>query len=122
VKSAIDMDKVGFRRYHPDLILLVGNVMRLNTSVLHIILALYGTKLFLLYFLHFRSLCNCKAVMNWRCISGDYAARKMYGMSGVSQNPFLFLYIIQMAGHTPLVCDSRSNMYVSLKKIMVLAL
>jgi len=48
--------------------------------------------------------------MNWRCISGDYATRKMCGMSGVLQNPFPYLYIIQTAGHTLLVCDSKKQL------------
>ena len=66
-------------------------------------------KRFLLFSLCFRSLCTCKVVMNWRCIFGDYATRKVCGMSGVLQNPFPYLYIIQTAGHTLLVCDSRSS-------------
>jgi len=67
-------------------------------------------KLLLLFSLYYRSLCTCKVVMNWRCISGDYATRKMCGMSGVLQNPFPYLYIIQTAGHTLLVCDSKKQL------------
>jgi hypothetical protein len=79
-------------------------------------------KMFVLFSLYFRSLCTCKVVMNWRFISGDYATRKMCGMSGVLQNPFPYLFIIQTAGHTLLVCDSRSILFISLQKVTVLAL
>jgi hypothetical protein len=84
--------------------------------MLQILAALNDIKLLLLYFFNSRNLCSYEVVMNWRCISGGCAARRMCGMSGVSQSQFLCLYIIQMAGRTPLVCD-RSNMTLALQKI-----
>jgi len=102
--------------------LVSSHCVNLNTYIKSYSSNIKCPKMFLLFSLYFRSLCTCKVVKNWKCISGDYATRKMCGMSGVLRNPFPYLYIIQTAGHTLLVCDSRSSLFILLQKVTVLAL